>query len=639
MCRILAYVGDPLALDEPLFGADRALVRQAVDPQLMSLLNLGGFGLVAWDGTSEEPERPFSYRTEHLPVYDRNLKALAEKVRATALLAHVRGVVYDPAEVVGPHNVHPFQFAGTSIAMAQNGDLYDFARMRYDLVEHITPELARRIEGTTDTEWLYALVLSQLDDPGGPVDAATAAGAIERALEIVREARARHGIAIQSPVEPRGVRRPLAHRDAVRLRLRLVPRRRLVLRQRARARLHVAVVQRRPGLRDRRRRVAGARRLGDAIDPRGLGAVDARPRDVVRGARVLPDQRGARRRRAPDRLRGAGRMRGSPTPEDLSSIALLRGMAPEALADLAPFFGHRSFAAGEALFAEGEPGDWMLLLASGRVEVGRRMPGNLRRTVAHVGPGEALGELALISRRPRSAGVRAVEESTAWQLDSRAFELLRRDGRAVAIELTRRIGDSALARLRRLYATIAATLEEGAELRRGPGRAPPLGDLCPAPPDHESHLRGTMLFRDLPPGAATHLSQGSRPLAVPRGTLLAAEGLPPDALLVVVRGALESTIRRGHRFQRVGLAGPGRAACHLGVLDAGPSPVDVRAREHSIVLAVPRRRLDELLSSAAGLDRDLTSAIEVDVVRALQVAERPHAAMTTAHVRAEVMAA
>jgi glutamine amidotransferase len=200
VCRILAYVGDPLALDEPLFGADRALVRQAVDPRLMSRLNLGGFGLVAWDGTSAEPERPFSYRTEHLPVYDRNLKALAEKVRATAVLAHVRGVVYDPGEVVGPHNVHPFQFDGISIAMAQNGDLYDFGRMRYDLVEHITPDLARRIEGTTDTEWLYALVLSQLEDPSGPVDAATAAVAIERALEIVREARAHHGIAIQSPV-------------------------------------------------------------------------------------------------------------------------------------------------------------------------------------------------------------------------------------------------------------------------------------------------------------------------------------------------------------------------------------------------------------------------------------------------------
>src|SRR5215207_8502525 len=75
MCRVLAYVGAPLSLDELLFRADRALVRQAVDPQLMSLLNLGGFGLVAWDGTSPDPERPFTYKTPNLPVYDRNLKA------------------------------------------------------------------------------------------------------------------------------------------------------------------------------------------------------------------------------------------------------------------------------------------------------------------------------------------------------------------------------------------------------------------------------------------------------------------------------------------------------------------------------------------------------------------------------------
>ena len=39
--------------------------------------------------------------------------------------------------------------------------------MRYDLVAHIRPELAQRIEGTTDSEWIYALVLSQLEDPYG----------------------------------------------------------------------------------------------------------------------------------------------------------------------------------------------------------------------------------------------------------------------------------------------------------------------------------------------------------------------------------------------------------------------------------------------------------------------------------------
>ena len=200
MCRVMAYVGRPVRLDDLLFGPDRALVRQSVDPALMSLLNLGGFGLIAWDQGSREPERPFLYRTDGLPVYDRNLKALAEKVWATAAVAHVRGVVYDPSETVGRQNVHPFRFPDAAITLAQNGDLHDFGRMRYDLLQYILPELARRIEGTTDTEWLYALVLSQLADPYGHASVPAIAAAVERTLGIVREVRERRGIEGQSPV-------------------------------------------------------------------------------------------------------------------------------------------------------------------------------------------------------------------------------------------------------------------------------------------------------------------------------------------------------------------------------------------------------------------------------------------------------
>jgi len=112
----------------------------------------------------------------------------------------VRGVLYDSREGVGAHNVHPFMFDGAGFTLAQNGDLYDFASMRYDLLEHIDPALAARIEGTTDTEWVYALVLSQLDDPFATVGAEEAALAVTRALEILRELRERRGIATQSPV-------------------------------------------------------------------------------------------------------------------------------------------------------------------------------------------------------------------------------------------------------------------------------------------------------------------------------------------------------------------------------------------------------------------------------------------------------
>jgi predicted glutamine amidotransferase len=187
-------------LDELLYQPDAAIVRQATDPRLMEMLNLGGFGVAAWDQGSSNPGRPFTYRTSGVPVFDRNLKALAEKVVATGVVAHVRGVVYKPTERVGPQNVHPFRFADAPFVMAQNGDLFRFDEMRRDLLEHIPQALASRIEGTTDTEWLYALCLSQLADLSAPCGTDEMVAAIEATLRIVREHRERRGIDKQSPV-------------------------------------------------------------------------------------------------------------------------------------------------------------------------------------------------------------------------------------------------------------------------------------------------------------------------------------------------------------------------------------------------------------------------------------------------------
>jgi glutamine amidotransferase len=196
----MAYLGQGVLVDDLLYGLDGSLIRQAVDAEQMTLLNLGGFGLAAWSPDTPDSDRPFTYRTAAVPTFDRNLRALARKVEASALIAHVRGVVYDERERVGAQNLHPFMFDGATIALAQNGDLYDFSRMRFSLLEHVRPELAGMIEGTTDTEWVYALVLSMLDDPFGRVDAEDAVIAVERAVERLRELRNTHGIAVQSPV-------------------------------------------------------------------------------------------------------------------------------------------------------------------------------------------------------------------------------------------------------------------------------------------------------------------------------------------------------------------------------------------------------------------------------------------------------
>jgi glutamine amidotransferase len=201
MCRVLAYLGEPIPLAHVLYETDSSLVRQSYSPRMMAtFLNLAGFGMVAWDPRSVSAEDPFTYRVTALPAFDRNLRSLSAKLAPTCLVAHVRGVTYSEREMVAETNLHPFRFPGARVALAHNGHLRQFARMRFDLVRHVRPELAERIEGTTDSEWIYALVLSQLDDPYGLPATRELADATAAALRILRDVRARHGIDTSSPV-------------------------------------------------------------------------------------------------------------------------------------------------------------------------------------------------------------------------------------------------------------------------------------------------------------------------------------------------------------------------------------------------------------------------------------------------------
>ena len=201
MCRVLAYLGKPIGLGQVLFETDSSLVNQSYSPRMMnSFLNLAGFGMAAWDPRSLHAEDAFVYRAMTLPEYDRNLRGLAAKLEPTCLLAHVRGTTHSGREVVSEMNLHPFRFRGARVALAHNGHLRRFAEMRYDLVEHVRPDLRQHIEGTTDSEWIYALVLSQLDDPYGSPACRELADAIAAALRILRQVRKRHEIDTSSPV-------------------------------------------------------------------------------------------------------------------------------------------------------------------------------------------------------------------------------------------------------------------------------------------------------------------------------------------------------------------------------------------------------------------------------------------------------
>jgi glutamine amidotransferase len=199
MCRALLYLGKPVLLDNLLYQPDSALIRQSYMPKMLHMLNLAGFGLRAWDPASADPERAFSYYSQSLPVFDRNLQNLAQKIRPACVLAHVRGVAYSTRVEISLQNVHPFHFAGVPLVLAHNGDLAEMARMKPVLAKHIKPEYLAQIHGTTDSEWVYALLVSQLKNVQS-LNEQEIFSAIDATLQIIRSARAELGISLSSSV-------------------------------------------------------------------------------------------------------------------------------------------------------------------------------------------------------------------------------------------------------------------------------------------------------------------------------------------------------------------------------------------------------------------------------------------------------
>ncbi|PKL77028.1 MAG: hypothetical protein CVV27_07275 [Candidatus Melainabacteria bacterium HGW-Melainabacteria-1] len=84
---------------------------------------------------------------------------------------------------------------------------------------------------------------------------------------------------------------------------------------------------------------------------------------------------------------------------------------------LRSYLTDQNFHAGETILREGEEGDTMYLIASGRVKVIRQ-----GEPVATLQTGEIFGEMALIPRQPRSADVVAAEDCTVLKLTKLAFE-------------------------------------------------------------------------------------------------------------------------------------------------------------------------------------------------------------------------
>jgi CRP/FNR family cyclic AMP-dependent transcriptional regulator len=138
-------------------------------------------------------------------------------------------------------------------------------------------------------------------------------------------------------------------------------------------------------------------------------------------------------------------------------------LPPEAFGALALCFRGRRYAPGEPLFREGEPGHSLFFVADGELVVTMRA-GGAPRAVGRIGPGQLVGEGALIDPAPRTSTVAAARASTVHELGEDALEVLRRASPAAARALLGAAIGGVVRRLHRLERRIEQELDDAGAL-------------------------------------------------------------------------------------------------------------------------------------------------------------------------------
>jgi CRP-like cAMP-binding protein len=103
----------------------------------------------------------------------------------------------------------------------------------------------------------------------------------------------------------------------------------------------------------------------------------------------------------------------------IKSVSLFEGLRRGEIEEIAQLVDEIEVPAGKVLMRQGETGNEMFVIASGRFEVERD-----GRVINTLGPGSAIGELSMIAEGPRTATVRALEPSKLLVAGHREFHSL-----------------------------------------------------------------------------------------------------------------------------------------------------------------------------------------------------------------------
>lgn len=153
MCRLVAYTGFDILLEDVVVKPEDSLVKQSLLAKESSIPTNGdGFG-VGWYMPEISPNPALFLST--FPAWnDENLLHLTAKTKSKLFFAHVRA-----ASIGGINNYNCHPFVHGKWMFMHNGQINDFLSIKRHLLNLLDDDLYNWIRGGTDSEHFFALFL------------------------------------------------------------------------------------------------------------------------------------------------------------------------------------------------------------------------------------------------------------------------------------------------------------------------------------------------------------------------------------------------------------------------------------------------------------------------------------------------
>ncbi|AIT08572.1 glutamine amidotransferase [Candidatus Francisella endociliophora] len=153
MCRWIMYHGEKIKMSDLLVDPENSLIHQSIhSSQGVVPVNGDGFGIGWYTNLHKEP----GIYKDPLPAWrNQNLISIAKHIKSRNFMAHVRAGTIAPTSHL---NCHPFVFKNQMFM--HNGSIGNFDNIRQEIEQLIKPEYFKIRYGSTDSEALFLLALS-----------------------------------------------------------------------------------------------------------------------------------------------------------------------------------------------------------------------------------------------------------------------------------------------------------------------------------------------------------------------------------------------------------------------------------------------------------------------------------------------